>query len=170
MTLPQCSSSWSSCALSAGVSMKRRALCLCSCLTKMHRIIKNFCIQLLGWLWTWQFKKVSKLDMTMVWITCQTLDSIIKAQYWQLMPVILATQEAKIKRIMIWGQPGQILCETLAQKYPTQTHTQTHTHTHTHTHTRLVEWLSENYFYIFPQFLALQQTINFIILGVSVPW
>jgi hypothetical protein len=32
------------------------------------------------------------------------------------MPVILATQEAEIKRIVIQSQPGQIVCKTLSQK------------------------------------------------------
>jgi predicted PP-loop superfamily ATPase len=32
------------------------------------------------------------------------------------MPVILATQKAEIRRIMVRSQPGQIVCETLAQK------------------------------------------------------
>jgi hypothetical protein len=32
-----------------------------------------------------------------------------------LVPVILATQEAEI-RIMVWSQPGQIVCKTLTQK------------------------------------------------------
>jgi hypothetical protein len=36
------------------------------------------------------------------------------------MPIILATQEAEIRRIMAQSQPGLILCETLPQKYPTQ--------------------------------------------------
>jgi hypothetical protein len=36
------------------------------------------------------------------------------------MPVILATQEAEIKRIMVQSQPGQILCETVSQKSPSQ--------------------------------------------------
>jgi hypothetical protein len=35
------------------------------------------------------------------------------------MPVILATQEAEIKRI----KPGEKKNETLSQKYPKQTHT-----------------------------------------------
>jgi hypothetical protein len=45
------------------------------------------------------------------------------------MPVILATQEAEIRRIAVQSQPGQIVPETLSQK------------TH-HTHKKgLVEWL-----------------------------
>jgi hypothetical protein len=36
------------------------------------------------------------------------------------MPVILATQEAEIRRIMGQSQPGQIVCETLSPKYPSQ--------------------------------------------------
>jgi hypothetical protein len=37
-----------------------------------------------------------------------------------LMPVILAAQEAEIKRIMVWGQPGQLVLETLFGKNPSQ--------------------------------------------------
>jgi hypothetical protein len=33
------------------------------------------------------------------------------------MIIILATQEAEIKRIMVCGQPGQIVWETVSQKY-----------------------------------------------------
>jgi hypothetical protein len=36
------------------------------------------------------------------------------------MPVTLATQEAKIRKIMVQSQPGQIVCETLSWKYPSQ--------------------------------------------------
>jgi hypothetical protein len=43
------------------------------------------------------------------------------------MPVILATQEAEIRRIAIQSQPGQIVCETLSQK--------------TYHNKGLVEWL-----------------------------
>jgi hypothetical protein len=43
------------------------------------------------------------------------------------MPVILATQEAEIMRIMVRGQPGQIVLETLSRK--------------THHKKGLVEWL-----------------------------
>jgi hypothetical protein len=32
------------------------------------------------------------------------------------MPIILATQEAEINRIVVQSQPGQIVCETLSQK------------------------------------------------------
>jgi hypothetical protein len=34
------------------------------------------------------------------------------------MPVILATQEAEIRRIMVGGQPRQIVLQTLSQKKP----------------------------------------------------
>jgi hypothetical protein len=36
-----------------------------------------------------------------------------------LMPVILATQEAEIRRT-VQSQPGQIVCETLSRKYPSK--------------------------------------------------
>jgi hypothetical protein len=36
------------------------------------------------------------------------------------MPVILATQEAEIRRIMVQSLPGQIVHETLSQKNPSQ--------------------------------------------------
>jgi hypothetical protein len=44
------------------------------------------------------------------------------------MLVILATQEAEIRRIMVRSQPGQIVLETLSQKK-------------THHKKGLVEWL-----------------------------
>jgi hypothetical protein len=34
------------------------------------------------------------------------------------MPVILTIQEAEIRRITVQSRPGQIVCETLSQKYP----------------------------------------------------
>jgi hypothetical protein len=34
------------------------------------------------------------------------------------MPIILATQEGKIRRITVQREYGQIFCETLSQKYP----------------------------------------------------
>jgi hypothetical protein len=36
------------------------------------------------------------------------------------MPVIPATQEAEIKRIMVQSQPEQIVCKTLSRKNPSQ--------------------------------------------------
>jgi hypothetical protein len=35
---------------------------------------------------------------------------------WWLTPTILATQEAAIRRIVVWSQPGQIVRKTLSQK------------------------------------------------------
>jgi hypothetical protein len=35
-------------------------------------------------------------------------------------PVNLVTQEAEIRRITVRSQPGQIVCETLSQKNPSQ--------------------------------------------------
>jgi hypothetical protein len=34
-----------------------------------------------------------------------------------LMPIILAIQEAEIRRIAVQSQPGQVVHETLSQKY-----------------------------------------------------
>jgi hypothetical protein len=33
-------------------------------------------------------------------------------------PIILATQETEIRRIMVQSQPGHIVCEALSQKIP----------------------------------------------------
>jgi hypothetical protein len=41
-----------------------------------------------------------------------------KARCWWLTPVLLASQEAKIRRNMVGSQPGQIVLETLSQKNP----------------------------------------------------
>jgi hypothetical protein len=39
-----------------------------------------------------------------------------RAGLWWLTPVILARQEAEIRRIMVWSQPGKIVHKTLSQK------------------------------------------------------
>jgi hypothetical protein len=69
------------------------------------------------------------------------------------MPVILATQEAEIRRIAVGSQPRKIVCKILSQKYLSQKRAGRvaqgegpefkpqyqkkkkciHTHTHTHT-------------------------------------
>jgi hypothetical protein len=51
-----------------------------------------------------------------VYLPKQNISS--QAGRWWLTPVILATQEAEIRRIEIRSQPGQIVHETLSQKYP----------------------------------------------------
>jgi hypothetical protein len=43
-----------------------------------------------------------------------------EAGCWWLTPIILATQEAEIRRIMVGSQPRQIVYETLSQKSPSQ--------------------------------------------------
>jgi hypothetical protein len=50
------------------------------------------------------------------------------------MPVILATQEAEIRRFAVPSQPGQIVHEILSRKT---------LHTHRHKKVGLVEWLKE---------------------------
>jgi hypothetical protein len=47
---------------------------------------------------------------------CQINDADSRALL--VMPVILATEEAEIRRIMVRSQPGQIVCETLSRKKP----------------------------------------------------
>jgi hypothetical protein len=44
------------------------------------------------------------------------LEMSIWAGCWWLMPVILATHDAEIRRIAVRSQPRQLVCETLSQK------------------------------------------------------
>jgi hypothetical protein len=44
----------------------------------------------------------------------------LPAGYQWLRPVILATQEAEIRRIVVQSQSGQIVWENLSQKNPSQ--------------------------------------------------
>jgi hypothetical protein len=46
--------------------------------------------------------------------------NLLGARRQQLTPVILATQEAEIRRIVVQSQPRQIVCETLFRKYSSQ--------------------------------------------------
>jgi hypothetical protein len=39
---------------------------------------------------------------------------------WWLTPVILTTQKAEIRRIMVQSQPGQIVHQALSRKKPSQ--------------------------------------------------
>jgi hypothetical protein len=44
-----------------------------------------------------------------------SIKEVVAGHVW-LTPIILATQEAEIRKIIIQSQPGQIICETLSQK------------------------------------------------------
>jgi hypothetical protein len=46
------------------------------------------------------------------------LRKLIEARHWWFMPVILATQEAEIRRITIRSQLRQIVLKTLSRKIP----------------------------------------------------
>jgi hypothetical protein len=64
-----------------------------------------------------------KILTTKLWNTDLTghmtkISGLARRQW--LKPVILATQEAKIRRIAIWSQSWQIVHEILSQKYPIQ--------------------------------------------------
>jgi hypothetical protein len=63
----------------------------------------EYCISMVNENWN-KFIKKKVLLMMGAWVT----------------PVILATQEAEIRRIAVWSQSGQTVHETLSQKYPAQ--------------------------------------------------
>jgi hypothetical protein len=74
-----------------------------------------------GWICHWNehmsYRWVEKtrclLDLQVVWI----LKKIKLVRHQWLMPVILATQEAEIRRLEVPSQSRQIVCETLSWKY-----------------------------------------------------
>jgi hypothetical protein len=43
-------------------------------------------------------------------------EKCVGVRHQWLTPIILATQEAEIRRIIVQSQPGQVVCETLSQK------------------------------------------------------
>jgi hypothetical protein len=53
-------------------------------------------------------------------VKCFIQKYLFLARCQWLMPVILATQEAEIRRITVGSQPGQIVRESLSLKYLTQ--------------------------------------------------
>jgi tRNA U54 and U55 pseudouridine synthase Pus10 len=63
-----------------------------------------------------------KLGHKISGLTCMICGIIIKntVRHSWLTLVILATQEAEIRRIVVGSQPGQIVLETLSQKNPSQ--------------------------------------------------
>jgi hypothetical protein len=43
-----------------------------------------------------------------------------RARHQSLMPIILAIQEAGIRKVVVQSQPEHIVLKTLSRKYPTQ--------------------------------------------------
>jgi hypothetical protein len=56
-------------------------------------------------------KKHMKKCSTFLVVKEIQLKTTLRARYWWLTPVILATQEAEIRRIMVQSQPRQIVQE-----------------------------------------------------------
>jgi hypothetical protein len=71
-----------------------------------------------GYLLIWYNGKSHGLFIIFLFFVFRTMgfEKAALAGGWWLMPVILATQEAEIRRIVARGQPGQIVWETLSRK------------------------------------------------------
>jgi hypothetical protein len=65
--------------------------------------------------------KLAELQNCKILVNTQILTRILQeAGHWWLIPIILATQEAEIRRITVGSQPGEIIHKTLSRKNPSQ--------------------------------------------------
>jgi hypothetical protein len=62
---------------------------------------------------------MDKLDITEINYAKDMIKKGERDGRWWLTPVILATQEAEIRRIMVRSQPEQIFVRPYLEKYPT---------------------------------------------------
>jgi hypothetical protein len=62
---------------------------------------------------------ITKFYFIPFWYAAEHTEAIVIGIRW-LIPIILATQGAEIRRISVQSQPRQIVCETLSQKNPSQ--------------------------------------------------
>jgi hypothetical protein len=74
------------------------------------------------WSWKGARKDSSRcfrgsLALLTPWFLALSLHDLDLGCQW-LTPVIFTTQEAEIKRITVWNQHGQVVCETLSPKKP----------------------------------------------------
>jgi hypothetical protein len=51
-------------------------------------------------------------------LICIGVKNYVVVGHWWLTLIILATQEAEIRRIMVWSQLGQAVSKTLSHKNP----------------------------------------------------